>query len=111
MSPTPWLHTYQLIHINFVESNHWLLLRTNIDKYRIFVKTTNFAFSSENETVEVGDQEAEKVTNIIKKMEDLMAHEDEELELDEVARRFETVKVPFTYYASTIWGFLDPLPP
>jgi hypothetical protein len=25
-------------------------------------------------------------------MEDLMAHEDEELELDEVARRFETVK-------------------
>ena len=44
------------------------------------------------ETVEVGDQEAEKVTNIIKKMEDLMAHEDEELELDEVARRFETVK-------------------
>lgn len=44
------------------------------------------------ETVEVGEQEAEKVTNIIKKMEDLMAHEDEELELDEVARRFETVK-------------------
>jgi len=39
-----------------------------------------------------GDQEAEKVTNIIKKMEDLMAHEDEELELDEVARRFSLVK-------------------
>ena len=66
-----------------------------------------------------------------------MAHEDEELELDEVARRFETVKAheirepdsisltssrskspelddikgPFIYYVITFLGFLDPPPP
>ena len=33
----------------------------------------------------------EKVTNIVKKMEDLMSH-NEELDISEVARRFETVK-------------------